>query len=347
MSAQVPWGSRIEVALPVDARARPLAELLARHREVEVRVGEAGVSADGLLEVVGGALGVAPLEHHVAEVVVGLGLAVVDGDGREVERLRGALVTTTKEDVAEVRVGNREEWVELDGFAVERFGLVVRRRVFVERARADVQVVSRAGACCGRLRSEDAHDVGVEEADIEVDDELPCHRLERPPFVRADDDAPAIAHEAKLLERPRDAGKRLPESANRPRDLAHLDLAREHQRRAESDEVLERVGALALALTRRAHDLRAVEGAEAGGRQAEELRHFLDRERLADGLEGLGCRRGSRAFPPEVIDAAAAISETNVDDVVFRSLSHRCRLASGSRKLLRGARAKASCGEIT
>ena len=41
----------LEVLLPVRARARALAELLAGHRQVEVRVGEARVALERALEV--------------------------------------------------------------------------------------------------------------------------------------------------------------------------------------------------------------------------------------------------------------------------------------------------------
>ena len=172
-----------------------------------MRVGEARVARDRLLEVLGRALRVAALEHHVAEVVVRLGLPVVDRNGGEVELLRGVILPAPEEDVAEVGVCDGEHGVELDGAMVERLGLVVRRWIFVEGARAHVELVGGTRPGARRPRAKDADEVGAQLFAVEVVDELSRNGLERLAVVRADHDTLPVAHEPQLLERTLDAGR--------------------------------------------------------------------------------------------------------------------------------------------
>src|SRR5690606_7844771 len=102
--------------------------------------------------------------------------------------------------------------IELGRALVELLGLVERRRIFVERARPHVEIVRGARARAAALGAEDAHDLRAEVLDAKVEDHLAADRLERA-VLGLDDDLAAVAHDAQLLERTRDARKRATERA--------------------------------------------------------------------------------------------------------------------------------------
>src|SRR5262245_8863152 len=112
-------GLELEVALPVATRARLVADGFERHGDVEVRVGEAWIGGERFLEIRDGAARLAALEHDVAQVVVGLGLALVDFERAMVELLGAGLVAAAEADVPEVRERDRELGIELQSAAVK------------------------------------------------------------------------------------------------------------------------------------------------------------------------------------------------------------------------------------
>src|SRR5258708_7265738 len=85
-------------------------------------VGEARVTLERSLEVQRGAVRVAALEHHVAEVVVSLRLARGDLDGTLVEDYGALLVGPAEADGSGVRVSDAERGVEADAVAGEAAG---------------------------------------------------------------------------------------------------------------------------------------------------------------------------------------------------------------------------------
>src|SRR6516164_6124132 len=89
-------GREIEELAPVWSGPSAFAELLPRHRQVEVSVGEARVPLEGSLEVGSGTAGVASFEHHVSEVVMRLGLVRIDLDRSPVEGFRSGFVSAAK-----------------------------------------------------------------------------------------------------------------------------------------------------------------------------------------------------------------------------------------------------------
>ena len=195
--------------------------------------------------------------------------------------------------------------IEVDGLLVERLRLVERRGVLVERARAHVEVVRRAGARTGGVGAEDAHDVAAEALDAEVHDHLAADGLERA-VLGLHDDATTVAHDAELLERTGDARERATERADGGRDVLHADVAREEVvRRAERDQILERVRLATVAHRARRDDLRLLEAAQLRRRQAEELRDLARREDVGDGLaRALACRTRTQSRRPR--DAPSA-----------------------------------------
>ena len=80
-----PGGLKVEVAFPEGARVPALAHLLVGHREVEYRVRELRVERDRALQLGDRAARVPTFEERITEVVVRLGLPLVERDGLAIE----------------------------------------------------------------------------------------------------------------------------------------------------------------------------------------------------------------------------------------------------------------------
>ena len=150
--------------------------------------------------------------------------------------------------------------------------------------------------------------------------------------------------DAELLERTRHARERAAERADGLHDVLQADALREQiVRRAERDEILERVRLAPVAHRARRDDLRLVEAAEPRGRETEELRHLARREDVGDRLAacfggggGVATAAPPRAFAGarrrfRVLDASAAGTERDVNDfAAAASCFLRSRASSSS-----------------
>src|SRR5690606_25561258 len=133
-------GLERDVVLPEWARLLRFPDLLVCHRQVEVGVRKLRVRLDGAEEERDAELGLAALEHHVAEVVLRRGLARIDLERLSVELLGVLHVLTSEPDVAEVRVRDAEPRVELERLPIEVLGLVHGFGLLIELARLEVEL---------------------------------------------------------------------------------------------------------------------------------------------------------------------------------------------------------------
>jgi hypothetical protein len=281
-------------------------------------VGEVAVGADGALEEDQRAGGVAALEQHVAEVVLGLGLVAIDLERVLVEPHRRRLVPAAERDVSEVRVGDGEGRIEIDRAAVERLGFVHRLRVFVERARARVELERGAHAVFPCPRPQHADDVGLEILHVEVEQHLATDGLERA-FLRAHDDARAIGHDAQLGERASHARQRRPERGHRGGHVTRAHLASEEAlHRAQDDQIAERVRALARELAGGRDYAGLVERAQLRRGHAGETGDLGRREQIGDRLGRRGGGRGAIVERRRLLrraDLSAVRTEDDMDDL--------------------------------
>src|SRR5690606_18392329 len=193
-------GLEAQVLAPMPLGRSRIAELFVREREVEVRVGEAGIGGDGALEELDRALGVPQLEREEAEVVERLGLIGIDLERSRVIRPRLLAAPATIREVTEVGDGVGERRIELERALVRGLRAIERGLVLVEAAPLEIELVGRGAIPRARLDAELLHHVVGDAIHLEVDEELPGDGLVLGAAI-ADDDAAALGHHAELAER--------------------------------------------------------------------------------------------------------------------------------------------------
>ncbi len=147
----------------------------------------------------------------------------------------------------------------------------MRRRILVELARTQVELVGRCALARGRRRGRNTRTTSSRnERTSKSRQHLAGERFERA-VMAPHHDTLTVRDDAELLQRTRHLRQRALEQPDRARDVAQAHLAlQERLRRAERDQIREACTRGARAGGRRRHDARAIERAQARRRDLEQ-----------------------------------------------------------------------------
>src|ERR1019366_2883799 len=129
----------------------------------------------------------------VTQVVMGFRLTIVERKRAAIELFSPFFITATKTNISQIRVGDRKLRIELEPAHVKRLRFVERRGVFIERARARVELVRGLRATGCRAGTKHTHHIAAQRLDAEVEHELTGNRLERAATGSTHHDASTIA----------------------------------------------------------------------------------------------------------------------------------------------------------